>query len=610
MASRRTRIKAIATIPQRRKTLNPPLTTEETPQTAPEVSQNDERNLNVEHDQIGETAPTPVETSPVTNGGPVFRRKFVKPTVSLNAINRKPREVEEVKNNKIVILNDVIINPAPVINSEQNQLKSPEVREEGALTFPEPPPSPTKISRGRIKAVPKLGGFRNSNYSASESEDESRKNYRHRNDSVCSSTSGFQDSIPECPSPQKPKEFSSVIQRKCRRTEQSRKLAEARRDFYLKFGHKKPDRQKLTMIDLIFYNPVTNPMSDNKTKRKISEVTEEEKEVEPENEKIDDPGSDEENEMPAPQIKIGPQGELVVDEQSLVIENKSLKKNREELEKSELVNGDFETGYGVYKRAKRSKDWSKRETLKFYKALNTIGTDFTLMCELFPRRSRRELKMKFKKEERINKNLVDRAIMQPCGFDFNEFKHEVDMEEKELEEIEKQKERERELKKEAKKRKSEQKSKEAEKSCEPKRKKRNLDIMDVLEDSDADDEVEENEDAVLESLQKPTRSGRVPKILDRYRAPESPPRLDKAKPGSLIVVAGTGPNGQPVYKVCMVTGEHGRKQIGQDMSSLQKALECKENGIQDLFTLSAEISECNETIPAEENNVTIPAEEE
>ncbi|KAH0815757.1 hypothetical protein GEV33_007033 [Tenebrio molitor] len=622
------------------------------------------------------------------NDKPVMpvRRKFIKPAVSLNAITRKAKEPEETKpvavngqkqqkNNKIIILDEVItyqnqhvtvpnhslveqkkgeVTPEP----SNNLLKPPEIVVERdtrrlvshspqlltpEIEYPIPPPSPNKVNRSRIKAVPRFGQ-RNTSFSASESEDESRRNHRHRNDSVCSSASGLQDtnSIPECPSPQKPKEFNSVIQRKCRRTEQSRKLAEARRDFYLKFGNKKPDRQKLTMIDLIFYNPVTNPMShDNKSKRKNSEVENEEQIEEDKVEEIvDDPGveaeatksgSDEENEIPAPQIKIGPQGELVVDEQSLVIENKAVKKNREELEKSKVVNGDFDTGYGVYKRAKRSKDWSKHETLKFYKALNTIGTDFTLMCELFPRRSRRELKMKFKKEERVNKALVDKAIMQPCGFDFNDFKHEVDMEEKELEELEKQKERERQLKKEAKKRKAslssnksdtpEKVPKVEEKPKEEKKKKRALDIMNVLEDdSDADEsemesvEDDETQDTLLQTIQKPTRSGRVPKLLDRYRAPEPETKTMKAKPGSLIVVAGTGANGQPVYRVCMVTGEDSRQQIGQDMTSLEKALECKENSyIKSLFTLSAtrtQVPENNQTIPAEENNITIPADEE
>lgn len=63
----------------------------------------------------------------------------------------------------------------------------------------------------------------------------------------------------ECPHSPK-KDFANVVQRKFKRTEQSRKLAEARREFLQKFGTAKPDRQKLTMMDLIFYNPSGNPM--------------------------------------------------------------------------------------------------------------------------------------------------------------------------------------------------------------------------------------------------------------------------------------------------------------------------------------------------------------
>lgn len=75
---------------------------------------------------------------------------------------------------------------------------------------------------------------------------------------VCSTASDHQSNI-EAPSSPK-KELNIVIQKKWRRTEQSRKLAEARREFMDKFRDAKPDRQKLTMMDLIFYNPTTNPM--------------------------------------------------------------------------------------------------------------------------------------------------------------------------------------------------------------------------------------------------------------------------------------------------------------------------------------------------------------
>lgn len=154
-----------------------------------------------------------------------------------------------------------------------------------------------------------------------------------------------------------------------------------------------------------------------------------------------------------PQIKIGPTGEIILDEKSIFVERKEIKKQREEIAKSEVVNGDFDTNYGIYKKHKRSKFWTTDETLRFYKALNTLGTDFTLMCELFPDRTRRELKMKFNKEEKINRTLIDKALMQPCGFDFYILKEEVELEQREKAELEK-------LKMEENKKKEERKEKE------------------------------------------------------------------------------------------------------------------------------------------------------
>lgn len=163
------------------------------------------------------------------------------------------------------------------------------------------------------------------------------------------------------------------------------------------------------------------------------------------NENNEQTAEEDDDGIPAPQIKIGPNGEIIVDEKSLVIENKEVKKNLEAIQKSSLIDGDLDTSYGVYKRVKRSKDWTREETICFYKALNTIGTDFSLMCELFPRRTRRELKMKFKKEERINRVLIDKALMQPTNFDISHLKHEMELEERTLAEMEKIKKEKQEL---------------------------------------------------------------------------------------------------------------------------------------------------------------------
>lgn len=53
---------------------------------------------------------------------------------------------------------------------------------------------------------------------------------------------------------------SGPPKKKQRRSDIARKMAEARKEFYYKFGSKTPDRNKLTMMDLIFYNPTSNPM--------------------------------------------------------------------------------------------------------------------------------------------------------------------------------------------------------------------------------------------------------------------------------------------------------------------------------------------------------------
>ncbi|KOB70043.1 Uncharacterized protein OBRU01_16022, partial [Operophtera brumata] len=51
-------------------------------------------------------------------------------------------------------------------------------------------------------------------------------------------------------------------------------------------------------------------------------------------------------------------------------------------------------GSRAYRRTPRTADWSDAETVRFYRALAAMGTDFTLMQPLFPNRNRRDLKLK------------------------------------------------------------------------------------------------------------------------------------------------------------------------------------------------------------------------
>ncbi|PSN53895.1 hypothetical protein C0J52_02440 [Blattella germanica] len=194
------------------------------------------------------------------------------------------------------------------------------------------------------------------------------------------------------------------------------RMAQARQEFQAKFRNQKPDRSRLTMYDLIFYNPTTNPMksSDASSVDEPSAVDATDKNVP--DEAVEEEEEEEEGEdvaMPVPQVKVGPDGQIILDEKSLVIETTGTKKSREDLANSAVIVDTGTYGNGFYSRkCKKSKEWSKEETLKFYRALNTVGTDFSMMKSIFPKRTREDLKIKFKKEDRMNRYLVEKALQR------------------------------------------------------------------------------------------------------------------------------------------------------------------------------------------------------
>lgn len=159
-------------------------------------------------------------------------------------------------------------------------------------------------------------------------------------------------------------------------------------------------------------------------------------------EEADEP---EEEAMPVPQVKIGENGELILDEQSLVIETTESRKPRE-LTTTAINYDDLDTGYGIYKRCKRTKDWTVAETKQFYRVLQMIGTDFSMMLAYFKNRTRRDLKLKFKKEEKINQTLIDKVLANPCTFDLDELQKMLDKDQEILRQQEEEKRKERELK--------------------------------------------------------------------------------------------------------------------------------------------------------------------
>lgn len=125
-------------------------------------------------------------------------------------------------------------------------------------------PIPRLGSSGRVRK----NSIQGSGASASESEDEHGKrtapivSSRIRNDSICSVQSNKESAND---SPINSPRIKTTQKRRMLVSESARKLAEARREFLLKYENKAPDRSKLKMYDLIHYNPVTNPMKKSKT---------------------------------------------------------------------------------------------------------------------------------------------------------------------------------------------------------------------------------------------------------------------------------------------------------------------------------------------------------
>ncbi|XP_047143303.1 uncharacterized protein PF3D7_0207100 isoform X1 [Hydra vulgaris] len=172
----------------------------------------------------------------------------------------------------------------------------------------------------------------------------------------------------------------------------------------------------LTMQELISYRP----KSFKKVELKAKSSFEEGRVIETANTvPIAEPDLmvEDENDVMAPQIMVNEEGEIVINQNSLTIKKKV---DNSMLKKNGILYEDS-LSYHSGRKKRKIKHWGMDETLRFYKALSEIGTDFTLMAKAFGRFTRNELKKKFKQEEKINCDLVDRALMNRLPLDMNTF---------------------------------------------------------------------------------------------------------------------------------------------------------------------------------------------
>ncbi|XP_074060313.1 transcription factor TFIIIB component B'' homolog isoform X2 [Macrotis lagotis] len=190
-----------------------------------------------------------------------------------------------------------------------------------------------------------------------------------------------------------------------------------------------PDRSKMTMRDLIYYLPDSNPMKSSleqeaKTEKSTTVQTkdQEEKNI-PDAEGDVEDMEEESNDGPllVPRVKVAEDGTIILDEESLTVEVLRTKGPCVVEENDPIFERGSTTTYSSFRKNYYSKPWSNKETDMFFLAISMVGTDFSMIGQLFPHRARIEIKNKFKREEKANGWRIDKAFQEKRPFDFNFF---------------------------------------------------------------------------------------------------------------------------------------------------------------------------------------------
>ncbi|CAB4252804.1 similar to Saccharomyces cerevisiae YNL039W BDP1 Essential subunit of RNA polymerase III transcription factor (TFIIIB) [Maudiozyma barnettii] len=120
------------------------------------------------------------------------------------------------------------------------------------------------------------------------------------------------------------------------------------------------------------------------------------------------------------QLKIGADGKMILDEESTVVD-RHRNANLENAQKEKLDENPFENLYNnaSYGKSTYTDPWTLDEIIKLYKALAMWGTDFNLISQMFPYRTRKQVKAKFVNEERKHPIIIELALRAklPANFD-------------------------------------------------------------------------------------------------------------------------------------------------------------------------------------------------
>ncbi|XP_029548028.1 platelet binding protein GspB isoform X2 [Salmo trutta] len=196
------------------------------------------------------------------------------------------------------------------------------------------------------------------------------------------------------------------------------------------------DPSKMTMRDLLYYLPDTNPMTsyleeeqrENQTVLPLTPPREESPTRPPTPEapaetasQLDEDDDDANDGVIVPRVRVAEDGSLIIDEESLTVEVLRQKGPNPADDGDPIFERGSTTTYSSFRKGTHVKPWSNKETDMFFLAINMVGTDFSMIGQLFPHRGRIEIKNKFKKEERANSWRIDKAFKEKRRLDLEFF---------------------------------------------------------------------------------------------------------------------------------------------------------------------------------------------
>ncbi|OAV92724.1 hypothetical protein PTTG_02515 [Puccinia triticina 1-1 BBBD Race 1] len=112
----------------------------------------------------------------------------------------------------------------------------------------------------------------------------------------------------------------------------------------------------------------------------------------------------------APQLRVV-DGQMVLDQDSLAVDRRDHTPPLDDMEVVEESDATRLVNSNTWSKAVRGERWSADETSLFYDAVRLFGSDFEMISQLFPGRTRRQIRLKWNKEEKINGAEITAALL-------------------------------------------------------------------------------------------------------------------------------------------------------------------------------------------------------